>query len=712
MENLLYLIKILYKKRWLLLAVPFAVALIVYVILSSQPSMYKSETTIYTGIISGYNASTTGERQDWSAVNNALENLISIVLAESTLENVYLKLLARNLVNLDGNKDNEVLTAKSSRSLIVNLPADVFRLVEAGDEQSTYENLKAFYDKDRTNCLKQLFLWDDPVYSYKALSKVSVSRIGASDMLRLSYENSDPFIVCNTLKILVEEFVRQYFNLRYEQTDDVLKYFEEELARIHAELTLKEDDLMDYNVRNQIINYEEQTKMVAERSRNIESELENANRKLESARKKKELLEEKLGATAELYKNNAEFINKINEISDAYASSVVLDTLSADSGINQIKAGTEDLRKISIDIMSSKYSKEGMSLDLMTEEWLEAVIDETISEAELIVLRRGYEDNLNAIRRFSPVGTSLSRQNREIEFSESNYRENLHAFNEAKLKRKNLQLSSATFKTLTPPTAAFVPEKTKNNLYTAVAFILVFILLTAVEVFSEIFNKKPYDKSTAEKLIGTPTLGAFPDLSRETGYNDVYAEFSTSQLGNALINHFDRTKSNNIVNVISVNQGDGKSRLCDELMSFFQKLDTNPVLVSWHKDFDYDSKYYVMAGSIYDFAMNEDNMETLPKAEVILVEYPPLSISTLPLKPLANAAVNLIVVNSLEEWSEMDQIMLRRLKEYGKNSEKVFLCLNYADIDAVGAFTGLLPPFTQRHKLRFKFWNLGNKDNA
>ena len=115
MDNLLYLLKIIYKKKLWLLTIPLAVAIVVYIILSAQPKQYKSETTIYTGIISGFSATTTNEKQDWVSVNNALENLMSIVLSEATLENVYLKLFARNLVNVDMNSDNEYLTAKSSR---------------------------------------------------------------------------------------------------------------------------------------------------------------------------------------------------------------------------------------------------------------------------------------------------------------------------------------------------------------------------------------------------------------------------------------------------------------------------------------------------------------------------------------------------------------------------------------------------------------------
>lgn len=52
-------------------------------------------TTVYTGIVSGYDITTTeGTRQDWNIINNAMDNLINIILSQSTLKNVSMRLYA------------------------------------------------------------------------------------------------------------------------------------------------------------------------------------------------------------------------------------------------------------------------------------------------------------------------------------------------------------------------------------------------------------------------------------------------------------------------------------------------------------------------------------------------------------------------------------------------------------------------------------------
>ena len=707
MRTILFIIKVLYKKRWWLIITPLVAAIIVFLALKAKPNQYRSTTTIYTGIVSGYDAlSTSAVAQDWMAVNNAIDNLISIIKAESTLENVYLRLISLNLVHLDVTRDNDFLTAKSSKKLANDIPDDVMKLVDKNSVDSTYARISAYYHKDRTNCLRQMFLWDDPQYSYNALSRVQVERIGNSDMINIAYVNDDQYIVYNTLKIIVDEFIDQYMILRYEQTNDVVGYFEEELARIQAELNAKENALTEYNITNRIINYEEQTKMVAERSKGLDVSIEEASRELEGARERRAILEDKMGVAANLLRTNTEFINKLHDISSLYTESSRARTEADADEINEmINRETGSLRGISSNIANSKFSKEGLSIDAMTTEWLDAVLSEAKAQAELDVLKSNKVDVYDDIERYSPVGSSLKRQTREIQFSEQNYLSNLQALNEAKLRKKNLQLSSATFKVLSPATVALTPMKNKNRLYTAIAFVLVFLLLSVIEIIKELFNKKPYDISAAERLCCNPVIGAFP-YNKGKEYDDVCEDFACNQLGNALVNMFDRSKNNQIINILSLKEGEGKSYIAQSLYKYFDKLELKPVYVSYHNDFDSDSKYFMLAGSIYDFAVNENNMDALPEAGVTIVEYPPLSNTSFPSKLLVNTAANLLIVDSDREWKEMDRILLRQVRESVPKDTKINICLNGADKDTVGKFTGILPPFSLRHKIRFAMWNI------
>ena len=52
---------------------------------------------------------------------------------------------------------------------------------------------------------------------------------------------------------------------------------------------------------------------------------------------------------------------------------------------------------------------------------------------------------------YAPIGATLSRKDRHINFIEGNYMEMLKALNSARLRQKNLQMSTATLRVLNPP---------------------------------------------------------------------------------------------------------------------------------------------------------------------------------------------------------------------------------------------------------------------
>ena len=708
MKTLQFIIRIL-SKRWLmLLSLPLVAALVVFALMSRNPKMYKSSSTIYTGIVSGYDVlAAESTTRDWMSVNNAVDNLISVITAESTLSNVSMRLLARNISHLDCPDEREYITENTAAELRNMLSNDILELTVRCDEEATYRNFIEAYEASRDNWFKQMFHWNHRHYSFKALSGIEVSRVGSSDMIRLSYTCDDQFVAYHTLKILESEFVKQYLSIRYQQTTDVVNYFQRELKTIQADLTRKEDELTKYNVDNGIINYQEQTKMVAERQKDLDGLIELVMRERDGSEQKIRILEEKLGYVTDLYTNNISFLTQLHTINGLYTQ-MSTDTTSNVDVKTRLAEETEKLRSIGNEISVSQYTKEGLSNDLLVTEWINAILIKSKADAELSILMANKKDMEKDVRRFSPVGSSIKRQEREINFSEQNYLSNLRSLNEAKLREKNLQLTSATFKVLTPPAVALYPEKTKNKLYSLVAFLFTFILLCGLLILSAEMNRKPYDSTSANKLVNLPVIGAYPLLKKKSKYSDIYASQAMRNLGNTITNYFDRDQTVNIINVFSINKGEGKSTVCRAFKDYFESIETKPVIVDWEKDFESNSKYYLLANSIYDFGVNENNMASMPEANVIIVEYPPLKDASFPTKVLNTSAINVLVVDAERDWSGMASLTINELKRFNKHNN-IAIILNNSDIDTVGSFTGMLPPFRWTHKLRFAFWNLGTE---
>lgn len=716
MNNFLLLLRVLVKRIWWLLSFALVAAIIAFIFLKRVPDQYKSETVIYTGIISGYDAvSMSARSSDLVVINSTIENLLSIIKSQPTLRTVSLKLLAQDLMHLDPDNDNEYLSAESSRKLLESVPVDVLKIVDVNDFDQTVANLRAYADQDRFNYVYGLFHWHDPHYSFEALSEIVAERIGSSDMLDISYINDDPYIVYNTLAFLTEEFIDQYNELRFQQTNKVIEYFRSELETKGNELNRQEIALRDYNRANLVINYDEQTRIIAEREGQLSKLYDDASINYQGALSVRENLEMKL-EDIQVFKNNAMFLEKLKNVSAIYSSTAAssIDITGEQQDTTRIRAGierqklinekTEELHKVLENIANQKYTKEGLLSADILEQWFNAMLDEAKAKAELDVLSNSIRELKLQFIRFSPIGTEIKKDTRAISFTERSYLSILEALNEAILRQKNLEMSSATFKVMTPPAIANAAEPKKGLIVILISAFLTMMFVLVVCVIIEIFNRKPRDKWEASKLISKNVLGAYP--AGDIEYFELAQKLSVQQMANAIINQFDRTKECNIVNITSANEGVGKTTLMDALYDQLVSIGMKPFKISWNKDFNSESKDFMMSFSIYDFAQNVDDPEALIGADVILVEYPPVSKSNVPDRLIVNAAINLFVVDAKKNWMEMDQLLYRQFENRTKDTP-IYVCINNASGDAVGTFTGMLPPFNARHSLSFRLSNLG-----
>ena len=94
MELFKYIVKFIYRIRWWMVIFPCIAGIIAWFLTRNLEKTYDVKTTIFTGIISGYNVDATDTRN--ATVH--MSNLMNIITTERTLKIVSLKLLARCLV--------------------------------------------------------------------------------------------------------------------------------------------------------------------------------------------------------------------------------------------------------------------------------------------------------------------------------------------------------------------------------------------------------------------------------------------------------------------------------------------------------------------------------------------------------------------------------------------------------------------------------------
>ena len=88
MELFKYIVKFIYRIRWWMVIFPCIAGIIAWFLTRNLEKTYDVKTTIFTGIISGYNVDATDTRN--ATVH--MSNLMNIITTERTLKIVSLKL--------------------------------------------------------------------------------------------------------------------------------------------------------------------------------------------------------------------------------------------------------------------------------------------------------------------------------------------------------------------------------------------------------------------------------------------------------------------------------------------------------------------------------------------------------------------------------------------------------------------------------------------
>lgn len=699
MSGIQYIFRFLYRIRWWLIITPLVVTLIVIGATRNLPRSYHVDMTVYTGVVSGFSTE-MGEpvQNSTMLLNNTIDNIINIIKSKETLNDVSLHLYARHMIYGDKQSNNVYISAENYNRLLRISPKEVQDLIDKSSEDNTVENLKRYEKQSPTNFVYGLFNWNHPHYCYGSLDEnIKVQRIGNSDMLRISYSANDPGVAYQTLLLLDKIYVKHYKSLQFGSTSSAIKYFEQELERVGKELKTSEDSLVNYNVRNRIINYDEQTKQVAALDKEFELRNQDILFKYQTAESSIKQLEVLLGENATLMKGNAAFLSKLNEISRlnsviAELESFNKDSVQTTSGIQKIKDYKQQLNQkeeefttLSTQISNQKYTKEGYPTSNFVTQWIEELLKKEKASAELRIMQKQQQDLDNQYSHFSPIGSTIKRQERSIDFIERSYLSILNSLNAARLRLKSLEMNSASLKLINSPTFPLNAEPSKRKAYTMAAFVGSLVFILGFFLFLELLDFRLRDKVRAERITGGKVLGAFPYLGKGK-YHKIQGEKSIAYMSNTLAGYF-QTNTPTIINLISIKQKVGKTYLASQLADIWEEQGLNVQTLEWDNDFSSFNKEFLLSRTLFDFTPNV-------KANIYLTEYAALTLNVIPAPLLKEAAINILVLDANSIWSESDRFLLKKLQEQSE-STPLYIYLNKAKKDVVESFTGALPPYVK-----------------
>ena len=606
MDLFRYFVRFLYKIRWYLVILPLIALIVAWFLTRNMERIYDANTTIYTGMITGYNLEGSGAVGGNAQTN--ITNLMLIITTDNTIHEVALRLFARCMMYGNPNKNNNYISAEHFRQLNATVPPDVKALINRNSESATYANLKAYEKPSQDNYLFGILNYH-PYFGINSItSRLKVLQLENSDIIDIAYSANDAGIAYNTIDILNED-------------------------RLWRILTNAEDDLIRYNISKRIINYGEQTKQVAA----LEAQQQNfRNDQLMNRTTSKALLdylERQLGNRAQVIRSNKEFTSQVRDISRIQSRISNLKLMSSEGGGNNnesqeelakaqrdLQAATSRVSQLTKDIEASTYSTEtGVKANDMLSRWLEQLLllEKTKAEGTATDIMKESLDKQYLY--YAPIGATLDRKDRHISFIEGNYMEMLKALNAARLRQKNLQMSTATLRVLNPPMFPLNAQPTNRMMILLGAFMLTFMLTALYFLLIEMLDRTLRDRMRSERITKIPVMGCFPKESnlRYRRFNKTIADMSMKQLSKALLPHF-KEGQQNVLNLLSTDSGNGKSYLSQELENYWISIGLQVRRLTYDEDFLAEDSKFILAKDITDLCP-----DILPD-EIAIIEYPNL----------------------------------------------------------------------------------------
>lgn len=514
LQKIIYLI----RKYFIHLAVwPMLLAIAAFFLSKDAGKMYMSKTLIYVGIISGYDIETSTETRssNYIQIANSFDNLINIIKARNTIETVSIRLLAQHL-KTDGN-NTEIMSKKHHKEFLASVPPYILKRTRTMTDQEIYKYLTKSMLSD-TGWANIRFNGSG-YYSFKALSSISVRRKSSSDLCEISYTTNDPGVSKSTLDIVNDVFIDKYKSMRQSQIGNVAQFFDEKLERIQKSLKEKEDSLLNYKLKNNIVDYDNQANQLVSKRDQIESMILDRTTAFQAAKSSLAQVEKQLQSyTSQLSKN--EQISKLKSSLSKISSELMKEKLKGDDAsktklkrleAEQIRV-SDNMKAIVLQIGGTSEIGAGLEQNELLSEWLRLTILYEDTKAQLQAIQNFSSQFERKFQKFAPIGAGLKRIEREIAVLEDEYLSLMNVYNQSKLKEKNLEKSS-NISAIDPPFFPLQPVKSGRLANVILAFMAGLMVILVTIFIKEILIVRINSFETANRLIGGEILGMYPAIA-------------------------------------------------------------------------------------------------------------------------------------------------------------------------------------------------------
>ncbi|QIP11494.1 lipopolysaccharide biosynthesis protein [Spirosoma aureum] len=665
---------------WFIL-IPCVTAGTAFYVTRNEPKVYKSQATLYTGLVSRYSllSDKQGGVVDRSA--SAIDNILTTLSSKETLLQIGIDLLTDHLRLQQ--PDSLVLSAAGFQQLRQSIPPTwqnaLFVNSDSTDLHKLIDSLaKSPYD----NPIKALLIQPGSHYSIQLLGeKLKASaRKNTNDVLTMEFESSDPAVAQKTLVYAIKALNYRYSNLKTSETNSVVNYYEDKLKKAKQALDQAEANLRAFNTNNKVLNYDEEARNVAtSREELIKAYNEELMRK-DAAKASLDALNRRTTQQGTLNAAQADLNEKQKKLTDA--ENKLANARAYGQPKHVITKLQEGIAKASEDlkISAQKYdaatnTSDGVPAQAMATDRLAKSLEYDESVARLELYKKRINEYQVKTNEYTPLGSQLRQLERGLSVAEKEYLDLLQQVEQSETRRQDIAIGG-TLEIMDAPDYPLTPQVSKRMQLIAIgagAGIFIALLLMALRFW---LDNRIHSPEQAEQQVGMPVSALFPTVSKPNVFSKatLASRNMFEQLFNAVNIEISQATSKPfppLVTLFSIGSKQGKTWVANGLNQLYAEADQK-VAYCYPRVTGKEQKELIGGITLFPYTVRPDFMNVTgvdylidynhgfdaSQFDRIVLELPPLLTNQIPVYLLKNSVLSLLVVDANSAWARAEKQLL------------------------------------------------------
>lgn len=512
--DIIYLLKVLWRKKWIILSVSIVSSAAAYYFTLSLPKQYRAIAQIATGFTTNEGISVTNERYGGQRdMDLNFSNLLNM-LNSGTMTN----LLSYRLTLHDIEDPSHAFRRPNPEAKLNPSVEEIQRVRKSFEERLAEKNPTPLSVGNDGDLLIRFM--DAYGYGYNPTKGgLKISRVPNTDFIQIEFISENPTLSTFAVNSFCEEFLRTYAASKVERSGESVEFFEQLVKQKKTELDEKSETLKTYKATNSLVNIEIDSESKLSQEADLEKDRDEINSTIYGLKLTMERLQNDLNRGSGSSNGTNETILRlraqINALNDRYISS---------GSSNQHLADSLDQLRERFRVETSKLTPSSERAPLSKSELSSKISDtETqlaIQESKLNMVNAKLRNLKGSISTFASKEGALTALTREVEVATSEYLDAVNRYNEA---RNKLLVSAGSVRQVSK--AISVPESSKRILIIGMAGFTTFIVASFVFVLIEVFDSSIRMPAQFERIVKLPLAGFIIKVNtKKLDYNTLFAE--------------------------------------------------------------------------------------------------------------------------------------------------------------------------------------------